>query len=344
MRVALIGCGEIAPYNAAGIASSDRCELAAVMDLNVDAAKSLGDQYEVRHTTSLDAVLEDPTVDAVVVAVPHHLHAEVCGRAAMAGKHVIVEKPIAISLEHADQMIEHCNKAGVALSVLFSFRYDPRVVRARELVAAGVIGDVIGTNIQFVTEKPASYYVEGYDRRVQTDWRGTWEKAGGGVLLMNVCHMLDYFRYVTGLEVARVSSEYSTDHSPVDVEDTITVSMRYRNGGIGAVQAIGVARGERFRSGEQIWGTHGSMELAPTPRIYTMRKAKGLKLARWQRLRHGAKGNRIATYFDRFADSVGKGERPEITGEDGHANLAVILAAYESARTGMAVELKPEGA
>lgn len=339
MRYALVGCGEIAPNNAAGIRASQRAELAAVMDLNAGVAASLGEQFDVRHTGSMDDVLEDDSIDAVVIAVPHNLHAEVCKQAAKAGKHVIVEKPIATSVADAEGMIEACSEAGVALSVLFSFRYDPYRVRIRELIEAGSIGEVLGTNIQFVTEKPPSYWVEGYNKRVQTDWRGSWEKAGGGILLMNVCHMLDYFRYMTGLEVARVSAEFSNQNSPVEVEDTISVSMRYANGAIGAVQASGVARGEKWRSDERIWGTHGSVELAPTPRIYSMRRVAGLRPARWQRIKSGRKIDRLATFFDRFDAAVSNGVEPDVTGEDGRVNIAVVQAAYEAARTGQAVEI-----
>lgn len=337
MKIALIGCGEISPDNAAGIMASRHCELGPVMDLDEQAARSLGEQFGVSYTTSLEQVLVDPTVDGVVIAIPHYLHAGVCQQAARMGKHVIVEKPLATKLEDADLMIEECNRAGVALSVLFSFRYEPRVVRARQLVEMGAIGEITGTNVQFMTEKPVSYWAQGYKARVQTDWRGSWEKSGGGVLMMNVCHMLDYIRYITGLEVSQVYSDFSTLNSPVEVEDTISVTIRYQRGGIGAVQASSVARGERWRSDERIWGTHGTLELAPNPRIYTMRAVGGLKPARWQRLKSLPKTNRIARYFDRFAEAVRDGHAPDVSGEDGRLNLAVLLGAYEAARTGCAV-------
>ncbi len=337
MRISLIGCGEISPHNASGIVASRRGELGPVMDLNAQAAQMLGDQFGVPHTTELSSILDDAAVDAVVIAVPHFLHADMARQAAEAGKHVIVEKPIATTPKDADLMIESCRKAGVSLSVLFSFRYEPRLVRAKEVFDAGAIGEVVATSIQFVTEKPTSYFTEGYDKRVQSDWRGSWSKAGGGVLLMNVCHMLDYFRYVTGLDVSQVSGEMSSDRSPAEVEDTIAVSMRYSSGAIGSVLASGAARGEKWRSDEMIWGTHGSMELAPNNRVYTMRRSGGLLPARWQRLKLGPKVNRIARYFDEFIDSVAKGEEPAVTGEDGRVNLEVVLAVYEAARTGVSV-------
>lgn len=341
MRFALVGCGEVAYSNARAIEALQDCELVAAVDVDAETARALGEQFDVRHTTSLELVLEDQRVDTVIAAVPHHLHADICVQAAAAGKHVLVEKPIATNLHDADRMIEACDRAGVALSVLFSYRYEPRIVKAGEVIEAGAIGEIVGTSIHFMTEKPASYYIEGHNRRVQTDWRGSWEKAGGGVLLMNCCHMLDYFRYLTGLEVVEVSSTYSTGNSPVEVEDTISVSMLYENGAVGSVMASSVARGERWRFDERIWGTHGTVDITPDLRAYTLRKVAGLRPARWQRLKFDPKGNRIATYLDRFAHTVRRGERPDVRGEDGRANLALILAAYESANTRKTVTLAP---
>jgi predicted dehydrogenase/threonine dehydrogenase-like Zn-dependent dehydrogenase len=340
LRLGFIGCGEIAAHNAAGVAASARCKLVQVMDLNEDAARSLGRQFRVPYTTDLDELLGNRDVDAVVIAVPHNLHAQVALRAAAAGKHVVVEKPIATTLADADAMIAGCRQAGVALSVLFSFRYEPPVLRAREIVQAGGLGTIVGTHIGFTTEKPAGYWGQGYTGKVLTDWRGSKEKCGGGVLIMNVCHTIDYFRFVTGLEVTRAYSEYGTLNSPVEVEDIITVALRYDGGAVGSIHAATLAREDK-RSEERIWGTHGSLDLAPEPRVYTMRRVADLAPGRWQTLGKLAKANRVAVYFDRLAAAIAAGRPPEVTGEDGRVNLAVVLAAYESSERGRPVA--PDG-
>ena len=336
LRLALIGCGEISTLNAAGIRASQICEIAQVMDVHEATARSLGKQFNVPFTTDLEAVLGNPDVDAVVVAIPHHLHASTTAKAAAAGKHVIVEKPISTNLEDADAMIESCRKAGVALSVLFSFRYQPHIVRARELVQAGALGDVVGTSIQFATEKPAGYWGQGYTGRVLTDWRGSIEKCGGGVLIMNVCHTIDYFQFITGLRVSQVYSEFGTLNSPVEVEDIVAVTLRYEGGGIGSIQASTLARGDQMAQ-ERIWGTHGSMVLAPSPpQIYKMRRVAGLVPGKWQGFGKMTKKNRVAEFMDDFARAVFDGREPGVTGLDGRENLAVVLAAYEAGREGQA--------
>jgi predicted dehydrogenase len=157
---------------------------------------------------------------------------------------------------------------------------------------------------------------------------------------MNVCHTIDYFRFVTGLEVSRVQAEFATMNSPVEVEDIIAVSLRYEGGGIGSIQAATMARGDKIAS-ERIWGTHGTLVLAPAPpQIYTMRKVAGLKPATWQGFGKLPKTNPVATYMDRLAASIFEGRAPEVTGQDGRENLAVVLAAYQAGRDGRAVAVR----
>jgi predicted dehydrogenase len=291
----------------------------------------------VPYTTDIDALLANDDIEAVIIAVPHNLHADITKKVAVAGKHVIVEKPIATTLADADAMIDACRQADVALSVLFAFRYEPHIQKARELVQAGALGTLVGTSIQFATEKPAGYWGQGYTGRALTDWRGSWEKCGGGVLIMNVCHTIDYFQFITGLEVAQASSEFSTLNSPVEVEDIISVSLRYTDGAIGNIQAATLARGERMAE-ERIWGTHGSLSLSPQPsQIYSMRDVAGLPPGKWSGLGKLPKTNRVAAFMDAFVRDIRAGKAPAVTGEAGRENLAIVLAAYEAGRLGRAV-------
>ena len=334
MGIGFIGCGEIAAFNATGIKAAKHSRLVQVMDLNLDTAKSLGKMANVPYTNDLDELLNNPDIEAVVIAIPHNLHATITEKAANAGKHVIVEKPIATTLADADRMIAACQDAKVALSVLFSFRYEPHVQKARELVQAGALGSIVGTSIQFATEKPAGYWGQGYSGRALTDWRGSWEKCGGGVLIMNVCHTIDYFQYITGLEVAQAYSEFSTLNSPVEVEDIISATLRYTSGAIGNIQAATLARGERM-SEERIWGTHGSITLSPLPsQIYSMRKVEDVSPGKWGSFGKLAKVNRVAAYMDALVRDIRSGRPPAITGEAGRENLAIVLAAYEAGRVG----------
>src|SRR5829696_2607365 len=204
LRIGMIGCGEIAVRMATAIASSQHAQHVMVMDTQAALAQDLGETYGVPWTDRVDDLLANPEVDAAYIAVPHHLHAPLTIQAAEAGKHILVEKPIATTLADAEAMIAAARANGVWLSVNFHAQVDPLRQAARDLVAQGTIGQVVGTRIVFRGDKPASYWTSGYSGRVATDWRVKKATAGGGVLIMNAIHDLNTLRFITGLEVGRV--------------------------------------------------------------------------------------------------------------------------------------------
>ena len=243
LRIGMIGCGEI------GVQDGGRhCQLTARPARHGDGHAGRtgpGSGRAVRR--SLDRPVEDllanPAVDAVYIAVPHHLHAPLTIQAAEAGKHILVEKPIATTLADAEAMIAAARANGVWLSVNFHAQVDPLCQAAKDLVAQGAIGQVVGTRIVFRGDKPASYWAAGYSGRVPSDWRVRKATAGGGVLIMNAIHDLNTMRFITGLEAVRVYAEYGTYETPVEVEDFIAVTYRYDNGAIGTIEAGSAIRG-----------------------------------------------------------------------------------------------------
>ncbi|MCP5120505.1 MAG: Gfo/Idh/MocA family oxidoreductase, partial [bacterium] len=189
LKIGMIGCGEIA-HKASGeaIQAARNAEMVIAMDPVPDVAASFGETFGTPHTTDLGELLAHPEVEAVVVSAPHVLHAPLTVQAAEAGKHVMCEKPIACTLEQADEMIEACRKAGVLLGVNLVSRYEAGTLKGRELVAQGVIGKIIGLQFHVMSDKPESYWTGGYTGRVQTTWRKSREESGGGVLVMNLVH------------------------------------------------------------------------------------------------------------------------------------------------------------
>ena len=149
LRIGMIGCGEIAVRMAAAIASSQHAQHVMVMDTQARLAQDLGERYGVPWTDRVEDLLANPEVDAVYIAVPHHLHAPLTIQAAQAGKHILVEKPIAITLADAEAMIAAARANSVWLSVNFHAQVDPLCQAARDLVAQGAIGQVVGTRIVF---------------------------------------------------------------------------------------------------------------------------------------------------------------------------------------------------
>ncbi len=338
LRIGIIGCGEIAVQHAKGIHGANNAEIGMVMDVVPALAKDLGEKYNVPYTTDIDAFLNQKDIDAVYLAIPHHLHAPLTIKAARAGKHVMVEKPMAVNLTQAEEMIDECRKAGVSLSVCFVLRYLASTIKARELIQRGAIGKVFATEILVMAEKPASYWQGGYTGRAKSDWRTSKEKSGGGILIMNVSHNIDTMRYITGLEAKRVYSEYDTFATPVEVEDTILCILRYDNGAIGCIEASSCARG-RGSATDRIYGSEGQIVLGTPLKVYTAKEMKGLKSNRWNEITLKQTYDLRTKYVEEFAEAVLLGREPPITGKDGYAALEVVVAAYKSGQTHTPISL-----
>ncbi|MHB1294886.1 MAG: Gfo/Idh/MocA family protein [Anaerolineae bacterium] len=346
LRFGVIGCGEIAEQTCAGIDAAQNASIAMLMDSRPEVLSDLSELYTAPTTTNVADVFANPHVDAVYVATPHALHAALGIRAAEAGKHVLMEKPITTTLADADALIQACRANGVKLGVAFYGQVDAGLAAARDLVRAGMLGDIISVRIDALGDKPAHYWTSGYSQRVKTDWRQRKDQAGGGVLIMNAIHDLNTMRWVTGLEVTRVYAEMDTFATDVEVEDTAAAVLRLSNGAIGVIHAGSAMRGGAHQDmgGPRIYGAKGQLILGGSatrvkPIVCLTEPTEGGRPGVWQELRFsGPQGDR-EQIVARFADAVLRGAEPPTTGEDGRKALEIVLAAYRSAETGQPVTL-----
>lgn len=334
LAVGIIGCGEITSKSRAPALDGARnVRIGMVMDVVEWAAEDLGKRYDVPYTTNVKELLSNQDIDFVYISTPHHLHAPLTIEAARAGKHVIVEKPIAVNLAQADAMIVECRKKGVRLSTCFPLRYQPEVGMAKDLVDKGLIGKIIGIRITQMGTKPPSYWMGGYTGRIKSDWRTSREKSGGGILIMNCVHEIDFLRYITGLEAKRVYSEYDTFLTPVEVEDFVNVIIRYTNGAIGIIEASSCIEEEpkpRSIRGARIYGSEGEIIVSNPLWIYTTKDTEMGEANKWHEIKLERKYNPAIRYVEEFAEAVLRGKTPPVTGEDGRKALEMIVAAYES--------------
>jgi 2-desacetyl-2-hydroxyethyl bacteriochlorophyllide A dehydrogenase len=337
MRVGLLGCGDIAVLNAEAIAATPNTALVACFDPVESLAYDIASAHGADACTTSDALLERADVDAVLLCVPHHLHLELGKDAAEAGKHVIVEKPLANDLSAGRALVEATDRAGVSLSVCFPHRYDPDVVEARRLISEGAVGEVMGMLLTFSTDKPPSYWSGGFSGRAQTDWRRSRERAGGGVLIMNLSHYVDLFRHLTGLEADTVTAQLHAEEPSSEVEDTISITVRYTNGAVGSLLGASAMRGMSSATELRLWGREGHIAVEPEPLVYTQRAAHGLRTGRWHSFGRSNRVNIRTEYFNRLATTIAAGQAPEVTGADGLAVQAFIEAAYRSTATGTSV-------
>jgi predicted dehydrogenase len=354
LHFGLIGLGEIA-YKSTGklLQKTARAEALAGVDPRPDIASSYQATYGIPCSTSLDDVLHNPDVDAVIVSTPHYLHVPLGIAAAEAGKHVIVEKPMATTLADADALIAACERCGVLCSSKeCGVRNQPATARARDLIAQGAIGDVMATQVYGASNKPDSYWTGGYTGRVQTTWRISKAESGGGILLMNYIYDIDRLRYCTGLEISRVFAEYDTFQTPVEVEDFISVTLRYSNHALGTILASSCVPGAGTRgvrgtraAGNRIYGTAGQIVFDEgNLLVYSDHDLPGLARGDWTEFdfSDAPREQPYVTYLDRFAEAVLDGGALEAPAEEGRRNLEVILAAYRSGELHGPVDLPME--
>ena len=337
LGVALLGCGDIGVDNAAAVAAAPNTRLVACYDPDPALAGAVADRFGTTAAASTEELLSLPEVQAVFIAVPHHLHLPLAIQAAEAGRHVIVEKPLARTLAEAQELAAAVRRAGVTGTVCFPQRFEQQVERARQLVAEGVLGEVTGALAVFFADKAASYWVGGYSGRSVSGWRGSRALAGGGVLMMNFPHLIDVVRAVGRLEAIEVSAVTAASEG-LEVEDHVSVSVRYDNGAVGTFVGSSVARGATDEQ-LQLWGTEGHLVLSPEPRLYTLRSRRGATPSRWTALAADEAADPRAIFVSRFATAIARGDEPDVTMDDGVAVQAVLEAAYRADETGRAVNV-----
>ena len=341
LRFGFVGAGEIAVESAAAVTGSSNAALTAVFDVRPELAEDLAGRSGGRAVPSLEAVLEAPDVDAVYVCVPHALHRPTAIKAAEAGRHVFVEKPMGVSPADAEAIVESCRRHGVACGVPFIVREAPAYRAARELVGTGTIGEVTGFRISFRADKPASYWSGGWSGRASDDWRATWSGAGGGVLLMNTIHDLDAILWITRLEVERVQAAIATTGSPAEVEDTGLVILTCAGGTLGSIEALTALPGGEGSTGRWVNRVHGTMGQLLLPSPWT---EDGLSVFtrgsdRWTDVEPERLGHPRLRTLEAFAAAGGAGVAPPIGGDDGVRASRLVHAMYEAARGGTAVEV-----
>jgi predicted dehydrogenase len=331
----IVGCGEIAVQTAKGMTETGNTRVVRAMDTREQLARDLAERHGAAWSTRLEDLLEDRDVQAVYIAVPHALHADIAVRAAQAGKHILCEKPLATTLEDADRMIAVAREAGVALGQPFLGLTSAANRQVKQWLDDGAIGRLVAIQVTSVSAKPESYWHGGYSGRAQDDWRMSRAMAGGGYLLMNLVYDVNDLRAITGLKPVRVSAEWDTFNTPgVDVEDTIAIAVRYDSGAIGSWFAGSAVpgRGDQLPNGTRLIGTNGQIVLRNPLQIYVEQEHAALPARQWSEVTvEEEPGSDRARRIRPFAAAVLAGEPPPVTGEDGREALAFCLAAYGAA-------------
>jgi predicted dehydrogenase len=338
----IIGTGTIAAVHAAAISMLPDARLSAVTDVAAGAAADFAAARGCAAEPSLDALLARPDVGVVCVCVPSGLHAEVGVRAAKAGKHLIVEKPIDVTLEAADRLIAAAREAGVALTVISQHRFDPGVAELKRLIDDGALGSLVLGEASTKWYRTQDYYDSAA-------WRGTWAMDGGALLNQGV-HYVDLLRWCMG-PVAQVTAVCATQAHRIEVEDTALAIVTFASGAVGTISATTAAY-PGFPQRLEITGTEGTVTIedgrlvrsalrsaaagrSPAPAGDPAEPPAGSPAADPAALD-------AAVHAAQFADllaAAAAGREPAVTAESARETLAVVRAVYESSRTGRPVTL-----
>ncbi len=340
----IIGCGLIAKFHARAIADVPGAHLAACFDVVESASKKIAEEFGCKAYHDLDAMLADPNVQVVTVATPSGAHLEPAVAAANASKHVIVEKPLEITLDRCDAIIRACEKAGVVLSTIFPSRFHQSSQLLKQAVENKRFGKLTLGDAYVKWWRTQQYYDGGA-------WRGTWKLDGGGALMNQAIHSVDLLLWLMG-PVADVTARTALlAHERIEVEDVATAVLRFQSGTLGVIEATTAAYPGYLKRIE-LHGDQGSavMEEEDITKWDFAQALPGdeeLRRKMAERLSGGGGASDPAAIghhgharqFADVVDAIRLGRKPLIDGREGRRSVEVILAVYRSAETGEIVKL-----
>ena len=229
LRFAIVGCGVIGPTHAEAINSLPDAELVAVCDVIAERARKLADTYGATAYTSMDKMLANEKLDVVTICTPSGTHGEYACTVMRTGRHVIVEKPMEISLAAIDEMLRVQKETGVKLAVISQHRFDPAAQQVSALVEEKAFGRMVMGNAIIPWWRSQAYYDSGA-------WRGTWKLDGGGVLMNQSIHSIDLLQWFMG-PVKSICAYTDTLVHRMETEDVAVAVLRFSNGSLGTIAA-----------------------------------------------------------------------------------------------------------
>lgn len=253
MRVGIVGAGVIAQLHAGAISELPDAECTAVVDTNRERAEALAETYGAASFGDIGTFLSEAQIDIVAICTPSGLHRDAAVAAAQAGKHVLVEKPIEVTVERAEAIRQACRENGVHLGGVFQTRFHPAARRLQRAVKENAFGRVSLVSAEVKWYRTQEYYDT-------SGWRGTWALDGGGALMNQSIHVVDMLRWMFGYPTEIYAVAGLRTHEGLEVEDTIATTLRFPSGVIGTIQATTGAWPGSFKTIE-VCGEFGHVRL-----------------------------------------------------------------------------------
>lgn len=355
LRFAIVGCGSIASTQLQAIRAlpPEMATVVACVDIEGARAEEFGEKYELK-PLSWEEMLASDIVDAVTFCTPSGIHAEQGIQALRSGKHVIVEKPMDVSVDACDAMIQAREETELQLAVVSQHRFDPASITVRKKLDGGEFGKVILAEARIPWFRTQEYYDSG-------DWRGTWAMDGGGCVMNQGVHTVDLLRWFCGAP-KRVYARMSTAaHTGIEVEDALVATVEFQNGALATVLAA-TSMYPGFPASLTISGTQGTAMIegdelkvlaiqgkeqwvSKNSNLHALQVATGgTRAASAGRSEQGvpengayAWGDAHREQFRDFVECCRTGRTPVVDGHEGRNSVELVLALYESAKTGREV-------
>jgi UDP-N-acetyl-2-amino-2-deoxyglucuronate dehydrogenase len=339
IRFGLLGCGRIAKRHSDLLGGNhiEGARLVAVCDPVLARADAIGSKFSIPAHHDMAEFLARMDIDAVSVLTPSGLHPQHVIACAKAGKHVVVEKPMALRLQDADDMIRACDEAGVKLFIVKQNRFNVPVVKAREALEAGRFGKLILGTVRVRWCRDQAYYD-------QDSWRGTWA-YDGGVLTNQASHHVDMLEWFFG-DVVSVHARAITALASIETEDTAVATLKFKNGALGVIEATTAARPTDVEGSLSILGEKGMVEIAgfAVNQIRHWRFVDELPsdkdvMEKFSVNPPNVYGFGHQAYYQHVVDCLTNRSVALVDGIEGRRSLELITALYESIETGKEVPL-----
>lgn len=339
-KIGIIGTGMIADFHAKAIGSLPNASLVGFCNIRKEKAAKMAQKYEVKSWDTISRMMQSDEVEIVMIATPSGAHMEPAIEAAKHGKHVLCEKPLEITLDRVDRMIEAHERSGTYLGGIFNFRFNETTEIIKNAVDAGRLGVITYAAVHVPWWRTNAYY-EG--------WHGTWDLDGGGALMNQSIHMVDLLLYMMGPvdSVAALSSKLG--HPQIETEDTAVSIVQFKNKALGVIYGTTASYPGQFRRLE-ITGTKGSIVLVENSlqvwQFADMNEEDATILQKYGKIEGGGGvADPAAITFENhaknlasFISAIEEGRKFEIDGTEARKSVALILDIYKSAAKRVVIE------
>jgi predicted dehydrogenase len=335
VNLAILGSGLIGSIHARAIVEVPNARLSVVIDSFEERAQQLARQHGAAAEKDLAVALKRDDIDAVHVCTPSGTHAKLGALAAAAGKHVLVEKPLDITLPAGRRLVETARQHGVKVAVIFQKRFSQSARRVRDAVQAGELGDLIQCDAYVKWYREPRYYSD-------SPWHGTWAMEGGGALINQGIHMVDLLKWVAG-PARSVFAKRRTALHKIEVEDLVDAVVEFQNGALGVIQAS-TALYPGFPERLDVHGSRGSAAIEGADiGLWAIQGQEAQTAKAGGATGHsdpGAIGHawHVPVIAD-FVDAIIEDREPMVSGQDGLDTLELVMAIYKSAEEGREVTL-----